>query len=232
MGVLVKTWVSAAVFIAAASNGLAQDIQLEFPVLPSAQGWMFQTLNPGTLVESDLFSVDGAMLTQATVGMEIGDCGTGGQAYYLYDVEGLALHTGWEIEFEARVTAGENIENIHFGFTTQLELQGYLGGVGISPTALQFPGLATYALDATVWRTYRLEADLVEGTETVFVDGAEVWSGTLDSVTTTGLYFGDRNCRSNANGDTRRYEVRFKGPMSAGTAVETRAWSSTKARFR
>jgi hypothetical protein len=208
------------------------DVTLDMNGLPTEQEWSFITTGQiGGFTETDIFSVAQGVLAQNTMAMPIGAaCDVGSTAGYAYDLSGYSSEeiTGWRLTVEVRLLESE-VQTYHYGFSATGFIDGHGTGFGLSLSGLQDRDLEVHALDSTQWHVYQIIARYDLLAYDLYVDGAHLKSGDLETGTETRFRIGDGSCTANANAEIRY--VRAELNPDPLTLIERTTWGSIKAHF-
>jgi len=202
----------------AGGNAGGNLVDLSFDALPSAQGYTYETVGNGNgIAETDIFSVDGSVLTSDTIGQPIGN--TVGSNLYRNDLSGFGVSSGTMVlEIEARVLESETLLSAS-GFFASMQLAGRGMSIGLVDGTISF-NTFNFAFDTSDWHTYTLVGDLDFGDLSVFVDGDLFFSG--DLFATTGgdeTRLGDNAGTANARVEVRRFEASSSEVPTPGVAA-------------
>jgi hypothetical protein len=208
-------------------------VTLDMNSLPTEQGWSFVTTGQiGSFTETDIFSVAESVLVQNTMPMTIGlACDVGSTAGYTYDLSAYSSEeiTGWRLTVEVRLLDSE-VQLYHYGFSASGFIDGYGTGFGLSLSGLQDRDLEVHALDSTQWHHYQILADYNLLSYDLYVDGAHLKSGDLETDTNTSFRIGDGSCTANANAEIRY--VRAELNPDPLVLIDRATWGGVKALFR
>ena len=202
---------------------VASQITLDPSVLPSSQGWDYSSAGLyGATVETDIFSVDGSVLSTNSMGQTI-DSFSGG-ASFIYrqnNVVSSAMPTILEwtsrtLDYESVVSYGE-----HFGFNVGFSDSSLLYAAGISlnqVTLLDGAGFKVIALDTTAYHTYSIETITGTPAYKFYIDNVLQASATaLSGARPNSLYFGDGTGGANSGTDITALEFsQIPEPASIG----------------
>src|SRR5207244_4989073 len=131
-------------------------------LLPSAQGWTYVALG-NTVSETDIFSVNGGLLHQTSIG--VGFAGAGTNAYWLANVPGFDPTLPFSIVVRARVLQNEeespgylNYNPFGFGIEGFAGLTGWFA-MGLSSQTINIGALPgnIVSFDNTSFHDYRLD---------------------------------------------------------------------------
>ena len=155
-----------------ASSASAAVIDLDFNSLPSAQQWTYRTSL--STDEEDVFSVDGAVLHQNSLGL-LDD------PRYVW--QGTVQRTPFDLRFRARLTEFDGVVQPQWGFSVLLGAEDFFVYVALGPGFIEIEenvvGNPRVFLDTSQFHDYRLLGDPVAGSYRFFVDGAQVLSRTI-----------------------------------------------------
>jgi len=175
-----------------AASVSAAVIDLDFDSLPSAQQWTYQS-SLGT-DEEDVFSVDGAVLHQNSIGL-LDD------PRYVW--QGSVQRAPFDLRFRARLTEFDGVGQPQWGFSVLLGAEDFFVYVALGPGFVEIEenvvGNPRVFLDTSQFHDYRLLGDPVAGSYRLFVDGAQVLSRTIghDPLGLNFLILGDRALAGN-----------------------------------
>lgn len=217
-----------------AASATAQDILLDFSMLPSAQGFAYTPVGSHAgVAEATVFSVAGGVLTQNTIGQYLGL--TGGGIYYVMPgiIDAAATSETHvtarclQVQGSSAYPAGQG--GFWFGQTNGSTQFGF----SLTPTK-------AYVLGPGGWFTVAGTWDNTQFADWVFRHEPPLTcklyrNGTLVSTTTGGgavaanrLFFGDGTGGANARGEVSSYHFLQGGAV----AIEGDTWGGVKALFR
>ena len=170
-----------------AFSASAAVIDLDFSSLPSAQQWTYQTSLDTD--EEDVFSVDGAVLHQNSLGL-LDD------PRYVW--QGNVQRTPFDLRLRARLTEYDGVVDNAFAFSVLLGVEDFFVYVGLGRGYVEVEenvvGNPRIFVDTAQFHDYRLLGDPVAGSYRFFIDGAQVLSRTIghDPLGVNFLMLGDR----------------------------------------
>jgi hypothetical protein len=198
---------------AAPAFAAAQDIQLTFGTLPSAQGFVFTPSGSHAgAVEANIFSVDGTKLMQNSIGQGYGV--SGGSILYVKSASGLVTTTEAKqlivrmrcLQVEGSGGGANGEQGVAFGFThgsiqfdfsvtpTRIYTLGAGGTIGMNVNAGPFDNSSafhTYLLDWTPPNAFK-----------IYRDGVLVHSGSGGfGVSANRVFLGDGTGGANAKAE-------------------------------
>jgi len=194
----------AMVFMLAGAS-LAGDITLNFTSLPSAQGWTYFLVG-NSVSETSVFSVDGSVLYQNSMG--VGYAGQGANGYAMTGV--IDPHKPFTVWIRARVIDEEgDIATNSFGFCFGAHTEtggGFIIGIGkkmIQACSATVCGLIIDStINNTVFHDYRLEY-IPKVSNKLFVDNVLISEDVplLYSIGMNRIYIGDGTGGTNARAE-------------------------------
>jgi hypothetical protein len=192
------------------------DVNLSFSSLPSAQSWIYDSLN-SPLTESQAFSADGSVLRMNTVGEGFQSQGAN---YYSRTVPTFVAGANWELDLTARVPQFETEYSDPafnpFGFFVAAEFDNtgvslaLAGIVKLGAQSGSGNGQVIIPFDTTGWHNYRFVADRADDTYTFSIDNILESSGTLSAALggySAGISIGDTTGGENADADISSFHI-------------------------
>lgn len=209
------------------------DLQLSFATLPSAQGWSYvPSGSHAGVLESNVFSVGGGVLSQNTIGLSNGVSG----GSILYQIAGgITTTESKQIIVRARCLQAEGstlAPSGEGGFYFIFAHGSVQYGFGLTPTRIfklqsstvLIPG--TY--DNTQFHNYVFDWS-PPGTFTIYRDGSPIHSGSGGfAVAANRVAFGDGTGGANARGEIMEYRFIQDHPTAVGRA----SWGRLKGLYR
>jgi hypothetical protein len=207
MKTAIPRYAVAAALVLTASFAKA-DVVLDFTKLPSAQGWSYMSSGNSALEES-VFSVQGGMLLQDTMGVAY--AGQGSNRYNL--VNQLINGQSYAITFTAAISneAGDTGTN-NYGFGAgYFDGQGSGFGVGVGLGVVRTDWSTFTGIDTTLRHTYKLVGTSAAGggaSEEFWIDNVYMGKGHaanygscvgFESICNS-VYIGDGTGGTNAKG--------------------------------
>lgn len=210
------------------------DVSLTFGSLPSAQGFTFVASGShASVAEAAVFSADGTMLRQDTMGLALGT--TGGGLYY-QRLNGITTTETKRIFVRARCLAQELSPSVTtgqggflFGFANGSAQYGF----SITTTKLHVLQGGTFTALAPVFDNTGFHDYVFEwapgGTWQLYRDAVLVTSGSGGgSLAANRILFGDGTGGANARGDI----AAFRFTQDLATAALPTTWGRVKSLYR
>jgi hypothetical protein len=203
----------------------AQIVDLDFSILPGAQGWSYLALN-NSRTEAEVFSVAGSKLTQNSLGVPFTAQGSNSYTYLnAFDRPG----SGFSLAVRARLT-GEEVDTNHWGFGFfPLDGAGAEYGFGLG-SGLVITTAGQVSFDTSVFHDYLLigrpGATPGTGTFQLFADGGLLIQGAAWSIDCVALgsecnsvVFGDGTGGANGAGELTAFSFAEAVPAPATWAM-------------
>jgi hypothetical protein len=194
--------------VSVAGTAAANVITLDMASLPSDQGWEYNTsgVHAGT-AEADIVSTDGTTLRVDTMG-EPAETIPSNATYRRTDVVGDAPLT--ILEWTSRTLDHEGLSDGYIAFFAGFRINTRDCAVGIMPDQIMVrngAGVTLIDMDATTYRTYRIEAAAGSSTYDFYIDG-ELQTSPSCRISSEfySVVFGDGTGKANARTDITALE--------------------------
>lgn len=187
----------------------ASVITFDYATLPSNQGWQFNSLGDSSTVEGAVFQTTGTILQMNTMGTGLHPAGS--SSVYTYS-NVIDPTKSFELKARARVLTTESVQGeVGWGlaFTVAYDNQALFFGISGENLSIGPAGSSVQYLpfDGTVFHDFKLVGDFLSLTSTLYVDGVSYGlSGSISSLATNALEFGDGSGKTNANAEIAYYE--------------------------